>query len=498
MVLVRVALVSLSPQIATWYLRLEAISRSRECRQRGLGCSSFANPFKVAKFGLDDDRHLQSALRILSRLRLLCHCGAQQTCHADILISAYSSAFPDAFDWNDVPASPPPTSDQLNHLAELRDEHDSSEGSTADGGSRPSESGWTGTGRPMQVGIGFSVRDFCDGQTLASPDRWPPALPSVRHLEGSCGSGQKVLRTFRDNEAPDGSGTRTRQGIPFLKDEVVSVLSSRGLKLNRASPSLRGSRHAAGNLCPWSEGRIGNEDAETSPPLYRPKRRWRPDSQRDPTNWQQEEEEQSGFPWRQNYASLVGFADKVEAVLQAGRRQVLKFTEAEARVRFLDLGVASMGAQRKDKPTGVVSARVLFDGTRGLAVSTRTRFRDPERSPIATDLKRAMKERGQPTFALTADVSEAHRQVPVHPSDWMFLGCQVAKGSTVYVVTVGIFGITSTSFYWNRVGEATGRISQYVVGDSAATWRSWWRRVQLCLDDILHYLFHCGCPFVLE
>ena len=28
--------------------------------------------------------------------------------------------------------------------------------------------------------------------------------------------------------------------------------------------------------------------------------------------------------------------------------------------------------------------------------------------------------------------------------------------------------------------------------------QSWWRRVQICLDDVLHYLFHRGCPFVLE
>ena len=58
------------------------------------------NPYKVAKFGraravelfakhLDDNRQLQSAIWTLSGLRLVCHCAAQQPCHADILISAY-------------------------------------------------------------------------------------------------------------------------------------------------------------------------------------------------------------------------------------------------------------------------------------------------------------------------------------------------------------------------------------------------------------------------
>ena len=27
----------------------------------------------------------------------------------------------------------------------------------------------------MQVGIGYTVRDFCDGQSLASPGRWSPS-----------------------------------------------------------------------------------------------------------------------------------------------------------------------------------------------------------------------------------------------------------------------------------------------------------------------------------
>ena len=79
-------------------------------------------------------------------------------------------------------------------------------------------------------------------------------------------------------------------------------------------------------------------------------------------NWQEEEEIQSEAPWRQNYASLVCFADKVEAVLedQAGRGQVIKITEAEARAHFPDLVGASLAAQPKDKPNMVVSARVLF------------------------------------------------------------------------------------------------------------------------------------------
>ena len=134
------------------------------------------------------------------------------------------------------------------------------------------------------------------------------------------------------------------------------------------------------------------------------------------------------------------FKAEVEEVLrdQAGRGQVLIMPEAEARDRFPNLVVASLGAQ-KEKPGGVVSARVLFDGTNGNFVNTSTHLRDQERAPVAPDLKRLMREKaktGEVTFGLTADVKKAHRQVPIHPDDWHLLGCQLERGGEVYVNTV--------------------------------------------------------------
>ena len=132
-------------------------------------------------------------------------------------------------------------------------------------------------------------------------------------------------------------------------------------------------------------------------------------------------------------------------------------TESEARTKYPNLVVASLGAQRKQKPGGKVTARVLFDGTDGLCVNTKTRLRDQERGPIAADLKRSMREKariGELTFALSADVTEAHRQVPIHPDDWHLLGCQVIPGGDAFVNTVGTFGIASASYYWSRVAAA--------------------------------------------
>ena len=226
----------------------------RGCRQRGLSCSQFANPYKVAKFGrsraielfstfLQDNAQLRSALWTLSGLRLVCHCGPQQPCHADVLISAYSHSFPGAFDRDDPHSGVPPTSDQLNYLAELREEHGSSEGSTADEDAAPAGSGWKGSGKPMQVGIGYTVRDFCDGQSLASPGRWAPS--DRRYPQSDAWSAVVVLvkrfsEVFGTTKLLMDLALGRIKECPFpieavnsLKKEIVDSLSSRGLNLKR-------------------------------------------------------------------------------------------------------------------------------------------------------------------------------------------------------------------------------------------------------------------------
>ena len=167
---------------------------------------------------------------------------------------------------------------------------------------------------------------------------------------------------------------------------------------------------------------------------------------------------------------------------QASRGQIIVMTESEARTKYPNLVVASLGAQRKQKPGGKVTARVLFDGTHGLSVNTKTRLRDQERGPIAADLKRSMREKarfGELTFALSADVTEAHRQVPIHPDDWHLLGCQVSPGGDVFINTVGTFGIASASYYWSRVAAAVGRLVQYLSAETSTSWH------MLVADDYL-------------
>ena len=126
----------------------------------------------------------------------------------------------------------------------------------------------------------------------------------------------------------------------------------------------------------------------------------------DPLDYLEYAPDRSGV-WRRNYATLREFETQVLDVMhdQASRGQIIVMTESEARSRYPDLVVASLGAQRKQKPGGKVTARVLFDGTHGLCVNSKTRLRDQERAPIAADLKRSMREKsriGELTFALSA------------------------------------------------------------------------------------------------
>ena len=100
------------------------------------------------------------------------------------------------------------------------------------------------------------------------------------------------------------------------------------------------------------------------PAQYKPKKKWRLPSQVDPLDYLEYAPDKSGV-WRSNYATLREFETQVLDVMhdQASRGQIIVMTESEAKSRYPDLVVASLGAQRKQKPGGKVTARVLFDGT---------------------------------------------------------------------------------------------------------------------------------------
>ena len=133
---------------------------------------------------------------------------------------------------------------RLNYLAELREEPDSSGGSSADEEAKPPGTGWTGTGKPMQVGVGYTVRDLCDGQTLAPPGRWPLSMRRYPRSDdwkavvwlvkrfSECFGTAKLLMDLALGRV---KGPFRNEAVRELRDETVKVLSSRGLQLRRES-----------------------------------------------------------------------------------------------------------------------------------------------------------------------------------------------------------------------------------------------------------------------
>ena len=367
-------------------------------------------------------------------------------------------------------------------------------------------SGWPGKGKPMVIGSGYMERRLCDGQGLCSPGLWAPedrkypqsphwkelsrlflctaeSVASVELLSelalsrhGKSPFNEEVVRKLRG----DTKAILEREGIPFERNEHDRTDVPIDFRL--LGGLLQAAEDPEVSIASFIEGvRVGpGSRMPRCPKLYAKKRKWRIPDQRQQVDVDEELATQG--VWNKNYATLSSFRAEVEDVLrdQASRGQVLILPEAEAKEKFPNLVVASLGAQKKEKPGGVVSARVLFDGTNGNFVNTSTHLRDQERAPVAADLKRLMREKaktGEVTFGLTADVKEAHRQVPIHPDDWHLLGCQLDRGGEVFVNTVGTFGVSSASYYWSRVSAAVGRLTQYLISQYATTW------IMLLADD---------------
>ena len=427
----------------------------RGSRQRSLPKSRYCNTFKVSQVGrsvaissfreaLRADPVLLNSLWTLSGTRLVCNCRATEDCHDDVLIGEFRKLYPTAHDRNQ-PRGAPPSHEILSFLARLREEPESDEGSSPDEGVPSRFAGHRGNGPPMKPLL-FQLKQ------------------AVIDVAGRAG-----LRTLRK------SGDRVDVPIDYRFLDILLRAAE--------DPEVGLGGHAQGV-------KVGPGTRMTRlPALYKPKKTWRLPSQVDPLDYLEYAPDRSGV-WRRNYATLREFETQVLDVMhdQASRGQIIVMTESEARSRYPDLVVASLGAQRKQKPGGKVTARVLFDGTHGLCVNSKTRLRGQERAPIAADLKRSMREKsriGELTFALSADVTEAHRQVPIHPDDWHLLGCQVSPGGDVFVNTVGTFGIASASHNWSRVAAAIGRLVQYLSAYTSTSWH------MLVADD---YLLESGGP----
>ena len=200
----------------------------RGSRQRSLPKSRYCNTFKVSQVGravaissfrqaLLADPALRNSLWTLSGTRLVCHCRATEDCHGDVLVEEFKKLYPAAHDRNQ-PRGVPPGHEILSFLARLREEPESDEGSSPDEGVPMKFAGHRGISSPMMVGVGYVQREFCDGQSLASPGRWPPGsrvYPSSPGLVLSTGMFLAFYGALWDREVAGRSRDGESGGVSF-------------------------------------------------------------------------------------------------------------------------------------------------------------------------------------------------------------------------------------------------------------------------------------------
>ena len=224
----------------------------RGSRQRKLLCSWYCNNYKVAEVGrvkaislfrqhLCGDKVLYGSLWTLSGRRL-CVTANQQCCHGDVLIEEFAKSYPSAHNRNDL-ASEPPSAEVQDFVARLREEPESESESSPDEGVPGKRAGHCGDGDPMLVGVGYTTREYCDGQSLASPGRWAPesrkyptnpawlAVASLyQAFAETCGTESLLvsLALGRVKEPPFEA-----KAVQELKASAIAELHGRGMKLER-------------------------------------------------------------------------------------------------------------------------------------------------------------------------------------------------------------------------------------------------------------------------
>jgi hypothetical protein len=461
----------------------------RGSQKFGVPPSVWGNPFVV---GRDGDRvtcvkaYYELLLRsppLLERLPelrgqvLACHCGPSEECHADALIRAFTEKCePDLADED-------ATSDE--------DEHGRTKAKRGDG--------WLGRGASIHTGMGHRGRTLRDGGGLCSPGRWPPSrrrLPragaevaGILHeiLDGAAQThGEKfeeklvcALACGKVEEDPlNGLDKIAKKKLEdclardsFVRDDaclhpghVIDFELVAALARKCQDPDAEG-------MVDYRAGiRLGHlRRMPRTPAVCERKARWSKHVGNDT--------EHGG--WSHNYNSAAAITDKVEATFEeqeaCGMMLAVKYKEAK-KTYGERLRVASLGAVGPDG-----DERIIHDGTHGVGVNGCIRVRDQDETPLHGDLRTVLDavcaESDSPLFALCFDVSKANRRVPVHPLDWGLQACSTLDSNTdpdddttVWLNTVGTYGVGSASYHWNRVGSLLVRLLLYVVSEAGLKW----------------------------
>ena len=356
-----------------------------------------------------------------------------------------------------------------------------------------------GEGPALTVGHGDKERLLVDGGGSCSPGLWPPGRRAPAGKLQVAAQGQIRLAWTEHSVAPTAILRRILEGgmvgSPFPQEAVRAArdgLSSlvKGkldswVPLGPPQSMLIEARPAGSLLCELDDPdwevfrlmeagvRIGvGVELPRTPSVFPEKRKWT-------VAGQEHADPDAPFVGTHelNYISAKDHIDEVEAALkgQEQRGQIISMAEERARREYGPrLAIASLGAVEKGtREDGTVEVRIVHDGTHGVAVNPAIKVLDHVPTPSASDIKTVIRhcaESGLPFMGLTADVKEAHRQIPVAPADWPLHACQTRPGGPVYLNKVGTYGISSAGYWWGRVVAALHRLAISLTPHALMVW----------------------------
>ena len=164
-------------------------------------------------------------------------------------------------------------------------------------------------------------------------------------------------------------------------------------------------------------------------------------------------------PDMDNYTSAELSGDQLEALSEEALGRMFPSTEAAVAEEYGSgkLLISAMGAI--EKANGDI--RPIHDGTHGVHLNSSIKVLDRLEVPGPDEILECVavsQEMREAVFGISADVSSAHRLVPIRRADWPKLGYRARSNDrVVWLNTVGTFGISSAAYWWSRLFGCVGR-----------------------------------------
>ena len=340
-------------------------------------------------------------------------------------------------------------------------------------------------GVPVRVSWAGSEGPLTDGFGLCSPSRWTPSARGARLGETAqrfASAMRTLMKSFVLRVIPDversamelvlgryTSSPFSEKDMSQLRHQWVSLLGdSQGfdlLEVPERQPFFLPALARTAELLEdpdWEIVTQGNDNFCTGVPLGCEEVLPQVPQVFD-FKYKSRTLDESEYDWdRSNYQSAREFEaplhEKFKEEERLGRMFPTTLGALKEQFGTERIRIASLGAI--GKPDG--GARPIHDATHGVQVNNAIKIESQQAVPGPADLSYVVEEpirRGEVPFCVSADVTAAHRLSKVRRQDWPYLACRVDDTSpTIWVNTVGTFGVSSASFWWSRLFGIIGRV----------------------------------------